>query len=186
MSVGEALERAGGLDAQTLRRAFDESFALPERGVDETLEDVIVMRVCSESYAVRGRELSGIAALRKLTVVPSSTSELLGLVSVRGVLVPVFGLAALLGYEADSEPSRWLLLVGSDEPVGLAFHELVGFERLSSSAFSLAESQGGADGARRETVSFEEQVRVVIGVPALVTRIRDRLRQGATEEGSVK
>jgi len=165
-----------------LRRAFDAAFALPARAPDETLEDVIAIRVGAEDYVVRGRELSGIAENRKLSPVPSSAPDLLGLVSVRGLLVPVFGLPSLLGYAADSEPLRWLLLVGTDEPLALAFHALTGFSRLPKSAFSPAEGPGKA----RETVSFEGQVRVVIGVPALVASIRERLGPGTVEEGSVK
>lgn len=186
MSSNDALERASALDADALRRVFDQSFALPARGVDEELEDLVVVRVCSDGYAVRARELSGIVELRKLTVVPSSTPELLGLVSVRGVLVPVFGLASLLGYPADSESPRWLLLVGREEPLALAVHELTGFNRLSSSAFSPAESPVGAEPAGREIVRLDEQVRVVIGVPALVARIRERLGRAQAEEGNVK
>jgi chemotaxis signal transduction protein len=165
-----------------LRREFDQGFALPARATDETLEDVLVIRVGSESYIVRAGELSGVAENRKLSPVPSSAPDLLGLVSVRGLLVPVFGLPSLLGYATDSESFRWLLLVGTDEPVALAFHALTGFNRLPRSAFSPA----AGPGPTRETASFDGQVRVVIGVSTLVTSIRERLGRGALEEGSRK
>jgi chemotaxis signal transduction protein len=169
-------------DGAELRREFDAAFALPPRETDETLEDVLAIRVGPETYVLRARELSGIAEIRKLVPVPSSAPDLLGLVSVRGLLLPVFGLPSLLGYSADSEPLSWLLLVGSDEPLALAFHALTGFSRLPKSAFSLAEGPGPA----RETVSLDRHVRVVIGVSALVRGIRARLGRRAIEEGSVK
>ena len=165
-----------------LRRAFDAAFVLPAGATDETLEDVIAVRAGAEGYVVRARELSGIAENRRLSPVPSSAPDLLGLVSVRGLLVPVFSLPSLLGYAPDSEPLRWLLLVGKSEPLALAFHALTGFNRLPKSAFFPPERPGEA----RETASFEGQVRVVIGVSALVQSIRERLGRGIVEEGSVK
>lgn len=162
------------LDSRALRREFDASFAAATRVVDENFEDLLMVRVCSDDYALRARELSGISALRKLIQVPSPSPELLGLVAVRGVLVPVFGLSLLLGYAPDAEPVRWLALVGSEQPLAFAFHALTGFRRVPHSAFSQVTSASNAAGVR-ETVSFEERVRVLVGVPALVATLRSRL-----------
>jgi purine-binding chemotaxis protein CheW len=171
------------VDSEQLRREFDASFALSARAADEALEDLLMIRVCEGDYALRARELSGIAALRKLIAVPSPSPELLGLVAVRGVLVPVFGLSLLLGYAPDSEPLRWLALVGTEQPLAFAFHALIGFKRLPHSAFSLAAGAPNPAAGERETVSFEEQVRVVVGVPALVASLRSRLgREGPKKE----
>lgn len=170
------------LDSEELRRDFDASFAQPSRAAQERLEDLLTIRVCDGDYALRARELSGISALRKLVPVPSQSSELLGLVAVRGVLVPVFGLSLLLGYAPDAEPVRWLALVGTEQPLAFAFHALTGFKRLPHSAFSSAAGASNAAG-ERETVSFEQRVRVVVGVPALVASLRSRLgREGPKKE----
>lgn len=168
-----AIERR--LSGEELRLAFDASFAAPPRATQVELEDLLLIRVCGQGYALRSRELSGIFSLKKLTPLPCSTPELLGLVSVRGVLVPVFGLSHLLGYEPSTEPLRWLSLVGTDEPIALAFHAITDFKKVPLSALSVAADAAGSDAGGRITVSFEDQVRVVLGVPALVASIRQRV-----------
>ena len=59
MTPGSPSEHKRGFGSEELRRAFDASFALPARAAGEELEDLMTIRVCSDDYALRGRELSG-------------------------------------------------------------------------------------------------------------------------------
>jgi chemotaxis signal transduction protein len=163
------------LSSEQLRREFDQGFASVPSETAKGLEDVLLVRVCGDGYALRTSELRGVLAVSKLTPLPASDPALLGLVSVRGLLVPVFGLPRLLGYEPTPEPVRWLSLAGTEEPVALAFHALTGFRKLPASAFSTAGASAERGGDQRVTVNFDGEVRVVIGVPALVRSIRERL-----------
>ncbi|HWA71332.1 MAG TPA: chemotaxis protein CheW [Polyangiaceae bacterium] len=173
MSSSDTLERK--LTAGQLRAEFDRSFAAVPRGAADGLEDLLLIRVCGDGYALRTSHLTGVLAVKKLTPLPSNAPALLGLVAVRGVLVPVFGLSLLLGYESSTEPVRWLAVVGTEEPVAFAFHALTDFRKLPASAFSTAEASADFGGHERVTVNFDGQVRVVIGVPALVRSIRERV-----------
>jgi chemotaxis signal transduction protein len=166
---------AGTLSSEQLRREFDQGFASAPSEAEKALEDLLLVRVCGDGYALRTSELSGVLAVKKFTPLPAQSPALLGLVSVRGVLVPVFGLSLLLGYEPSPEPVRWLSLIGTEEPVAFAFHALTGFRKLPASAFSTAGASAERGGEPRVTVNFEGEVRVVIGVPALVRSIRERV-----------
>lgn len=53
--------------------------------------------------------------------------------AIRGVVVPVYSLAEILGYEKDHDPLRWVSLFGTHEPLGLTFGSLEGYVRISSS-----------------------------------------------------
>jgi chemotaxis signal transduction protein len=171
VSRGAAFGRSGERSSAELRREFDEAFALPARTQAQELEDLLAIRVGPDGYAIRSRELSGIAAIRKISPLPSRMPELLGLVGVRGVLVPVFGLAGLLGYDPGPEPVRWLALVGREEPIALAFHALEGYRTVAKSAFS---AESGAGDSPVETVTLEQRVRSVIRVPSLVATLEGR------------
>lgn len=113
-----------------LRRAFDDSFAVtPPSGTEET-EDLLCLRIRGDRYALRVREMAGVAPAGRVVPLPSRIPELLGVTGHRGSLVPVYSLAGLLGYELGRETPRWLALVGDHDPLALALGELEGFQRI--------------------------------------------------------
>jgi chemotaxis signal transduction protein len=122
-----------------LRIAFDEAFARPSVVRADDTEDILLVRVGGDPYALRSGEMSGLATGKKIAPVPSRRSELMGLAGIRGSLVPVYSLAALLGYGAHSSSSPWLALSRGAEPVGLAFQEFEGFVRVPRSDVHSAE-----------------------------------------------
>ena len=113
-----------------LRRAFDESFAVapPERVT--SWEDLLSVRIGGDPYALRVRDISGFMASGRIVPLPSRLPELLGMAGVKGALVPVFSLEALLGYVRPVEAPRWLALTGKVETVALAFGEFEGHLRI--------------------------------------------------------
>src|ERR1039458_7695948 len=84
--------------AAALRQAFDQSFALPPPPASQEVEDLLAIRVAGNPYAIRLRDIAGIVAGRKVVPVPAVRLDLLGLAGIRGGVVPVFGLASILGY----------------------------------------------------------------------------------------
>lgn len=132
---------------EELKRAFDRSFAAPPPGDPPPLEDFLAVTVGGAPFAIRLRDLKGIAEARSVVPIPSRRPELLGLAGVRGVPVPVFRLSALLGLH-DEDPPRWILLCG--DLLGLAIPALDGYLRV-------------------ESVSRRE----VVDLPSLIRRIQD-------------
>lgn len=113
-----------------LRRAFDGSFAaLPASHREET-DDLLCFRVRGDPYALRVREIAGVAPAGRVVPLPSRTPELLGVVGHRGSIVPVYSLVGLLGYGPERDAPRWLALVEDRDPLALAIGELEGFRRV--------------------------------------------------------
>lgn len=160
--------------AAALRRAFDLSFASPPAEASEEVEDLLAIRVAGDPYAIRLREIAGVVAGRKVVAVPAAALDLLGLAGVRGGVVPVFGLASMLGYLQAPGSPRWMILCGAEDPIALAFSEFEGYLRLPRSALH-------ADENHRATRRYVNQVaitaagaRAVISISLVVAAIRNR------------
>jgi chemotaxis signal transduction protein len=132
-----------GTTAATLRRHFDEAFAAPASPITEPLEDLLAIRVGSDSYALRLSEIAGLHLGVKIVPVPSPVPQLLGIAGIRGMMVPIYDLAALLRYPPEAN-SRWFVLARAPRPVGFAFET---FEsHLQVSQASLAGGNGEDSG----------------------------------------
>jgi len=116
--------------AAQLRREFDLGFRQPAAGAVQRLEGVLAIRVGGESVAIRIAEIAGVYADRRIVALPSLASELLGVANFRGVLAPVYDLAALLGYPASDTP-RWLLVARGQKSVAFAFEAFEGQRMVS-------------------------------------------------------
>jgi chemotaxis signal transduction protein len=103
---------------EELRRAFDDSFALPALPQEVDQEDMLGIRVGSLQFAVRVNDLAGVHACRKIVALPESVEGLLGVVGLRGRLVAVYDLAELLGAEvlAAATPRRALTVAPPPPP----------------------------------------------------------------------
>jgi chemotaxis signal transduction protein len=116
--------------AAELRRAFDHEFAEPPALARPETVGLLLVRVHADPYALRVTDLSSLVSRRKVAPLPSGRPELLGVAGIRGALVSVYGLAALLGYPPAAHDCPWLALSASPDPVALAFEELEGFVRV--------------------------------------------------------
>lgn len=121
------------LDATALREAFDAGFAHAARRDRPHTVDVLTLRVGGRPFAVRLDTLAGLAADRRVVRLPRTRAALLGVTGVRGVLVPVFSLPALLDLPAPAD-LRWIATVGDQPGTGFAFDALDGHHRVERSA----------------------------------------------------
>jgi chemotaxis signal transduction protein len=123
------------------RRDFDQGFAAAPSAAATVFEDLLAIRVAGDPYALRVREIAGMVASRKVVYLPSRKPALLGITGIRGSVVPVYGLAALLGYGASARPAPWLALVGISVAVAFAFEEFTSFLRVESGAVHAAQRE---------------------------------------------
>jgi len=170
-------------DVEALRREFDAAFARPVRDAGENTEDVVAIRVAGSPYALRVAELAGVSAGHRVTPVPSAHATLLGLVGIRGALVPVFDLARLLGEQAVGETPRWIAVSRGEQPIGLAFAAVEGQLPVAASAFAVAEGE-------RELVEHVVRgatgLRAVVSVVRVVSWLRGQSGLEAPHEGKVE
>jgi purine-binding chemotaxis protein CheW len=167
--------------AESLRHSFDATFAAPVALANAAFTDVLAIQVGADPYALRLSEVAGLYADRKLVEVPGPIDELLGVAGIRGLLVPVYDLAAFLGYPR-AYAHRWFVLARAAQPVGLAFSAFDGHLRLTDTA--LAESdlvaQGGRPGVLARHVCGSVQapglLRPLIDIAAVLATIETRTR----------
>jgi purine-binding chemotaxis protein CheW len=108
------------VSAAQLREQFDRSFTEPERTGGTVAEPLLCIRVGGDPWAVRRADVRRLVADRRVVPLPSAAPSLVGVLGLRGELVPVHSLRALLGYRSESPP-RWVIVVASEAPLGLTF-----------------------------------------------------------------
>lgn len=173
------------LDGKTaaLRRAFDQSFAVPPAEASEAVEDLLKIKVAGDPYAIRLGDIAGIVARRKVVPVPGGTPDLLGPAGIRGGIVPVFDLELLLGYPRAAEAPPWMVLCRSDDSIALAFPEFEGYARLPKSSIHLDDTRRSAQPHVKEIARLGAESRPVISIPLIVATIRNRT--GSTRQRSI-
>lgn len=154
-----------------LKRAFDRTFAEAPRSDASPRNDYLAVSVGGDPYAICISEIAGLLSDRKVTGLPGSVTELIGLTALRGDLVPVYDLRALLGYPRTSAP-RWLVIAAATH-VALAFDRFDGHLRVPREAVSTASSQSAATRlpSVREVVRTDESARPIIYIPAVLDAI---------------
>ena len=97
----------------------------------------------------------------------------------RGTLVSVYSLPALLGYHIAIERAAWLSLCVGEESVGFAFTEFTGFMRaLPGQIFPATESKalGKRSGQTAQVLRTGGEVRAIVSVNRLLERCLGNLK----------
>ena len=166
--------RATTHKAAKLRQEFDRSFSVKPATVTQELEALLAIRVASNAYAIRLREITGIITGRKLVAVPAAAPHFVGVAGIRGGIVAVFSLASMLGHDSGPDAVRWMVLCGADEPIALGFSAFEGYLRLPKSALHSDEKLQSAHKYVDSVVTIESGLRAVLGVSLVVATIRNR------------
>lgn len=167
--------------AQTLRQAFDLSFAQAPRMASENPESLLAIRIGGDPYAIRVTEIGGLHVDRLIMPLPTPVPELLGVTGFRGQIAPVYDLAALLGY-ARGRSLRWLILLRSPDQrslVALAFdtfemHFSVSPQSIVSASADSPAQNGTARAHLFEAAPSDEGVRPIIQLQSLLKDIQQR------------
>jgi len=162
-------------DVAALRQAFDESFAQPPAAHAAAFEDFLGIRVAGNPYALRLLEAAQVAAHGQVLELPSEQPEFLGLAGLKGELLPIYSLAALLGHGRETGEGRWLAVCGTEGRIGLAFANLEGFLRVPrSEVFGLGVPQRTHDHVQ-EALRCAAGVRPIVRVASIVSSIGKRI-----------
>lgn len=164
------------LDA--LRRAFDQGFSLPPPDVRHDHVALIALAIGTERYALRVSELAGLEPAGCIVPLPGGTEPLLGICGLRGRLVPIFDLGALVGQPVGKSP-RWLALHGDDPSIGLAFTELEGYLQADRADLLPATTRHAT-----EAVKSDASLRPILDLPSLKSTLGQRAGLPAPKEPS--
>lgn len=159
--------------AATLRRAFDHTFTEPVHGTVDDAEGFLAIRVGADAYAIRVGEVGGLFVDKKVIRLRSPMPEFLGLVGIRGVVVPVYSLRGLLGYPVTSDIPRWLVVGGAHRALGLSFDEVEGYLRIRPSGLFPSRDPDARIHVA-EAVSSGGLLRGVVGIRSIVEGVRRR------------
>jgi chemotaxis signal transduction protein len=163
--------------AAALRRQFDEGFAAPAASITEPLEGLLAIRVGSDPFALRLSEITGLRVGVKIVPVPSPVSQLLGIVGIRGMMVPIYDLAALLRYPPASN-SRWFVFARVQQPVGFAFETFESHVQVSQASLASGNRENADTGAAvlhvRGSVRAAGALRPIIHLASMLEMIGDK------------
>ncbi|MBI2795594.1 MAG: purine-binding chemotaxis protein CheW [Gemmatimonadetes bacterium] len=114
---------------------------LAERGSAELLR----FRVGRERFALRLAEVEEAVESPELHPIPEAPREMLGVVALRGRLVPVYAPARALGVRLDT-PSIALVLAGLVRPIGIAVDDVEDVFTMAAAALRPAPGTDDPDG----------------------------------------
>lgn len=155
------------MKADELRDAFDSGFARASEDAVATSERLLAVRIGGEAHALRVAEIAGVFVDRTITSVPSRHPALLGITGVRGAVVPVFDLAALVGRAATAPRLRWLV-IAAHERVGFAFDAFEG--QLAVAASSIVRAREGSSHVR-EVARVADQLRPIVLLESVISAL---------------
>jgi purine-binding chemotaxis protein CheW len=117
-----------------LRQGFDAGFAEAPAAEAAAGEAVLTLRLRGEPFALRLSAIGGLAKGRRVVRLPQSPPGFAGFSSLRGRLLPVWDLAALLGLSPAGD-APWQALAAGPTPWALAFERFDGCLTLDQGGF---------------------------------------------------
>jgi purine-binding chemotaxis protein CheW len=163
--------------AERLRAQFDAVFAQPLRTETPETVELLTLQFGGDGFAIRLTDTAGLFADHKITPVPGPLSEFHGLAGVRGALVPVYDLAALMGYARSVQP-RWLI-TARQSVVGFVFDTFIGQLRVEAKA--LAAHEGGPGDKVSQVVRTPAFSGPVIQLSSLIAALSRRAAQTVSQ-----
>ncbi len=116
------------------------------RARDEAVEVFLAVEVANENYGIPTEAVREIIRVGDVTEVPRTPSFLLGVISVRGAIIPVLDLRLRLGFaSAPVERSNRIVIITVDgQRFGLRVDDVLGLERVRDTDLEPAPATSGA------------------------------------------
>lgn len=130
-----------------LRAAFDQMFVSPPVR-QAAVEHLLAVQVGGKPFAIGTNQITGLSRVRRIVPLPSRLSEMLGIANIRGMIIPVFNLAAFLGLESRGEDVQWLGLVKTEETIAFGFEQFERQVEVAAGAICCEQDSGDAEGGR--------------------------------------
>jgi purine-binding chemotaxis protein CheW len=124
-------------------------------------------RVAQEAYAISVLYVLEVAGLGEVTPVPGAPREILGVRNLRGKILPVIDLAALLGTRRSEPPARLLVTESDGRRAGLAIDEVTEVGEFADPA------EEGESALLLGTMLEEGDLIGVLNLPAVIDALRD-------------
>jgi chemotaxis signal transduction protein len=172
-------DRTTGMSAAELRRAFDAGFADAPREARAGTLRFLGVRIRGDAFALPIDEMAGLHPAPRIVPLPGALPELLGLAGIRGSLVPIYALDALLGYGAAADVPRWIVLGAGHHAVGLAFAQLEGYFEVER-ADETSAPEGARHGHVDEVVRVDGVSRGIVRVTSAIAALEARIGVGIT------
>jgi len=115
------------LKFEELKRSFDLTFQQPlvERG--QEVVHLLVVRIGTARFALKVADLAGLARAQTVVPLPGADSGLVGLAGLKGRIVAVYSLAAMIDCpELSTEQNRWMVLCRCEKEIALGFTAVTG------------------------------------------------------------
>ena len=151
-------------EAERIVRARAKALAIPRRAstLAGAMLEVLEFRLASERYALETRHVQDVHPLRDLTPLPCTPTFVLGIVNVRGRILPVLDLKKFfdLPERGLTDLHRIILVQGNDLEFGLLADVIVGVRSVA--ADSLQPSLPTLTGIRAEYLKGIGEDRLVV------------------------
>ncbi len=157
--------------ATELRREFDEGFAAPPPSAPAATESLLAIGLSGHPHALWMADVAGLFKDLRVTPLPGSVRDFLGVVALQGRVVPAYDLRGLLGY-ATAGTARWLVLVRAPEPLGLAFDSFEG--QFTAPRVGGAATPADAPRDARQAVAAPDVLRTIVDVASVVETVRNQ------------
>jgi purine-binding chemotaxis protein CheW len=110
--------------------------AVPSGDDDTEFQELLCFRVAAEKYAVNIMEIKEIIKAREVTEVPRVPDYVTGVLSLRGIIIPVFNMHKRLGHAVvqESGKERIIVVKKGDEFCGVLVDEVIQVARLAAAS----------------------------------------------------
>jgi purine-binding chemotaxis protein CheW len=160
-------ERAGLGDAEDFAGGTDVAEA-----IDEDAEEYLCFRVANEKYAINIMSIKEIIKPREETEVPRMPAFVTGIISLRGVIIPIIDMRLRLGLPtgAQTGKERVVVLKSDDSFCGVLVDEVVQVVRLRVSA--IEQPPAVLEGIDREFVQgigrFDDRMLILLNLGCIL------------------
>jgi len=145
---------------------------LPEQKVVNDFEEFLCLRVSSEIYGIDIMEIKEIVKPREITEVPRGPSFISGVLSLRGIIIPVFDMHSRLGLaeEGGAGKERIVVVKKGEEFCGLLVDEVIQVVRIA--AGTIEQPPAVLEGIDRDFVNgigrFDNRMMILLNMKSIL------------------